>query len=322
MRFSIYALILLAATLFVAPRARADKPAPRVLAPATKAPKAPPSAAVDADGAPLRLPDDKPTRDLVFKTTTDSTGREVQLKMHVFEPRGHRATDKNPVLVFFHGGGWNDGSPRSFYPHCAYFAARGMVAVAPEYRVKNRQKTTPYQSVADGKSAIRYLRAHAAELGIDPQRIVAAGSSAGGHIAACTALLRGFDEKSEDAAISSAPNALALYNPVIDTSKAGYGNARLGDRWREISPLHNVRRGLPPTILFHGDADKTVPYANAVAFEKAMRDAGNRCQLVTLHGVGHGFVYNLKNKAARTAVRETDVFLRSLGYLHGEPTIE
>lgn len=297
-----------------ATNARAAEP---VAAPVAKAP-----AAVGTDGVPLRLPDDKPTRDLVFKTTTDAAGREVQLTMHLFEPRDHRATDRVPAIVFFHGGGWNDGSPRSFYPHCAYFASRGLVAVAPEYRVKNRQQTTPFESVADGKSAIRFLRAHAAELGLDPRRIVAAGSSAGGHVAACTALLTTLDEPGEDAAISSAPDALVLFNPVIDTSADGYGHARLGDRWREISPLHQVRRGLPPTILFHGDADKTVPYANAVAFEKAMRAAGNRCELVTLHGVGHGFVYNLKSKTARRAVRDTDIFLRSLGYLKGEPTIE
>ena len=196
-----------------------------------------------------------------------------------------------------------------------------MVAIAPDYRVKNRQQTTPFESVKDAKSVVRWTRAHAGELGIDPQRIAAAGSSAGGHVAACSVIVPGFDEANENAAVSSSPNALVLFNPVIDTSLNGYGNERLGARWQEISPLQHVRPGLPPTIVFHGTADKTVPYQNAVDFEKAMKAAGNRCELVTFRGIGHGFAYRLYNKAANQAARDTDKFLASLGYLQGEPTL-
>ena len=264
----------------------------------------------------------QPTRSMVYKTTTDSKGEKVELQLHVFEPIGHKATDKTPAIVFFFGGGWQNGSPSAFYPHCAYFASRGLVAISADYRVRTRQGTTPFECVADGKSAVRYVRANGAAMGIDASRIAAAGSSAGGHVAASTALIAGLDEKNEDATISSIPNALILFNPVIDTSTAGYGNARLGDRWREISPLHHVRAGLPPTIVFHGNADKTVPYANAQAFEAAMRAGGNRCELVTLEGVGHGFAYNLANKPANLATRESDKFLATLGYLKGEPTLQ
>jgi acetyl esterase len=263
----------------------------------------------------------KPTRRVIYKTTTDAAGQPVELRMNIFEPPGHTATDKTPVIVFFFGGGWNSGNPNVLSPHAAYFASRGIVAVAPDYRVRNRQQTTPFESVADGKSAIRYVRAHANELGIDPDRIIASGTSAGGHVAACTAIVPGQEEKGEDTTVSSVPNALALYNPVIDTSPAGYGNGRLKERWQEISPLQHVRPGLAPTIVFHGDADKTVPYANAVAFDAAMKKAGNRCELVTLPGVGHGFVPPFSTPVAQRAVRETDVFLASLGYLKGAPTI-
>ncbi|BCM93761.1 acetylxylan esterase [Abditibacteriota bacterium] len=263
----------------------------------------------------------QPTRTVVYKTTTNAAGDKVDLVMNIFEPPGHKASDKTPAIVFFFGGGWNDGSPKSFFPHCAYFASRGLVAIAPDYRVKTRQQTTPFQSVADAKSAMRFVRQNAPAWGIDPNRMAAAGSSAGGHVAACTAIIPGLDEKSEDGAVSSAPNALVLYNPVIDTSPAGYGNERLGDRWQEISPLQHVRPGLPPTIVFHGTADKVVPYANAVAFETAMKAAGNRCELVTIRGEGHGFAYQIQKKSANRAVRETDVFLASLGYLQGEPTL-
>lgn len=263
----------------------------------------------------------QPTRSFVFKTTQDAAGKTVELKMNVFESTGHKAGDKTPVIVLFFGGGWINGSPTSFFPHCAYFASRGMVAIAPDYRVRSREKTTPFECVADGKSAIRYVRAHASELGIDPNRIVAGGSSAGGHVAACTALIPGLDEKGEDLAVSSVPNALALYNPVIDTSVEGYGHERLGERWQEISPLQHVRPGLPPTLVCHGNADKTVPYANVVAFEAAMKQAGNRAELLTLNGIGHGFVYKIASSPANRSVRATDVFLASLGYLQGEPTL-
>jgi acetyl esterase len=263
----------------------------------------------------------KPTRTVVYKTTTNGAGEKVELTLNIFEPTNHKATDKTPAIALFFGGGWLNGSPNSLFPHCAYFASRGMVAFAPDYRVKSRHQTTPFESVADGKSAIRYLRVHAAELGIDPNRIAAGGSSAGGHVAATAGIIPGLDEKTEDAAISSVPNALVLFNPVVDTSPAGYGNERLTERWKEISPLQAVRAGLPPTIVVHGTADKIVPYANAAAFEKAMKEAGNRVELLTLEGEGHGLVPDIKKKTATVAMRAADVFLASLGYLQGEPTM-
>jgi acetyl esterase len=285
------------------------------------APVSPPGVAENEGEAQAQVPRPQPTQRLVFKNTTDAAGQPVQLHLNIFNPAGHKAGDKTPVFVFFYGGGWNTGNPRLLFQHCAYFASRGIVAIAPDYRVKNRQQTTPFECVADGKSAIRYVRAHASELGIDPDKIVAAGTSAGGHVAASAAIIPGLDEKGEDTAVSSVPNALVLYNPVIDTSPAGFGNARLKERWQEISPLQHVRPGLPPTIVFHGDADTTVPYANVVAFEAAMKQAGNRCELVTFPGVGHGFVPRFSTSTAQQAIRDTDKFLASLGYLQGEPTL-
>ncbi len=263
----------------------------------------------------------KPTRTIVYKTTTDKAGEKVELAMDIFEPADHKASDKTPVVVSFFGGGWVGGSTGSFYPQSAYFVSRGMVAIVPDYRVRNRQKTSPYESVADGKSAVRWLRAHASELGIDPNRIVAAGASAGGSLAAGAGILPGLDEKTEDASVSSVPNALMLYFPVIDTSDKGYGHSRLGDRWKEISPTDHVRLGLPPTIIFHGTADKTVPYQNAVDFAKAMKAAGNRCEFVTVEGAGHGFAYQIGREYGNLALRQSDEFLESLGHLQGAPTL-
>ena len=114
---------------------------------------------------------------------------------------------------------------------------------------------------------------------------------------------------------------MILYNPVVDLSPQGYGNERVGPKWESISPLQHVQVGEPPTIIFHGTADKTVPYENAVAFEKAMKDAGNAIELVTFRGVGHGFAYRPAKKDANLALRLTDEFLAGLGYIEGEPTL-
>ena len=86
----------------------------------------------------------QPTRVDVYKTAS-----ETELKVFIFEPDGHKTKDKRPCAVFFFGGGWTGGTPTQFYPHCAYLASRGMVAIA-DYRVKSRQKTTPFECVKDG----------------------------------------------------------------------------------------------------------------------------------------------------------------------------
>jgi len=151
-----------------------------------------------------------PDESLEYKTIG-----ETRLKLHIFKPDVHKPSDKRPAIVFFFGGGWNSGSPSQFYPHCKYLASRGMVAMSAEYRVKSRNNTTPRECVKDGKSAVRWIRQRAEELGIDPGRIAAGGGSAGGHVAAATGTTRGFEEEGEDLRISSSPDALVLFNPVF-----------------------------------------------------------------------------------------------------------
>lgn len=214
----------------------------------------------------------------------------VELQLHVFNPADHAPGDHRPAIVFFFGGGWAEGTPAQFYPQARRFAENGVVAMSADYRVRTRHNTTPFECVRDGKSAVRWIRRHAAELGIDPDRIVAAGGSAGGHVAACTALIRGHEEDGEATDVSSAPDALILFNPVIDTTERGYGMEAVGRaRKTELSPAHHVRGGLPPTLIFHGTADRTVPFENAERFARLMQEAGNTCILVPFENKGHGF---------------------------------
>ncbi|WP_320178406.1 alpha/beta hydrolase fold domain-containing protein [Roseovarius pacificus] len=257
----------------------------------------------------------EPSRKIVYKNIGD-----VSLSLHLFEPEGHSPEDSAPAIVFFFGGGWTGGSPTQFYPHCAYFAARGMVAAAAEYRIKSLHGTSPAECVKDGKSAVRWLRAHAGELGIDPDRIVAGGGSAGGHVAACTGTIEGFEEAGEDVAISSCPQAMVLFNPVLDVATNERFLDRFGDLAKALSPQQHINEGTPPTIIFHGTADTTVPFAQATAFCDAMKEKGLVCKVVPFEGKGHGFFnYSRDREAYQKTIREADAFLVAQGLLPAAP---
>ena len=240
---------------------------------------------------------------------------DVKLALHVFYPADWKASDQRPAAVFFFGGGWVGGSPSQFYPQCKHLAAKGIVAAAAEYRVKKKHGTSPFECVADGKSAVRWLRTNADKMGIDPDRIIAGGGSAGGHVAACTGVIDAFDEKEEDGNVSSKPNVMVLFNPVIDTSKRGYGYDKLKDRFQEISPVHHVRKGIAPTIIFVGTSDTTTPAAGDRKFCELMKEVDNRCELHEYKGRKHGFFNKGRGKDYSDTIKKMDTFLKSLGYL-------
>jgi len=251
----------------------------------------------------------EPDESLVYKTTA-----ETDLKLHVFYPEGHKASDQRPAIVFFFGGGWVDGSPSQFFPHCDYLASRGMVAMSAEYRVRSRDKTTPRECVQDGKSAVRWIRQHAETLGIDPEHILAGGGSAGGHVAAATGTVEGFNEEGEDPGISSRPTALVLFNPVFDNGPGGYGHDRVKAYWKAISPMHNINENTPPTVVFFGTKDKHVPVATAEEYKQRMEALGLRCDLYLYKDQPHGF-FNLGRDCYKATLEDMDRFLVSLGYL-------
>lgn len=242
---------------------------------------------------------------------------EDKLTLDIFAPANHNTDKPLPVIVFFFGWGWVAGSPDQFYPQCRYFASRGMVAISADYRTKTKYGTTPFECVRDGKSAIRYIRANAAELGIDPEKIVAAGGSAGGHIAVCTAVIDGYNEEGEDPAVSFVPNALVLFNPVVDTTEKGYGADLLKGRETEISPVHHIKKGVAPCIIFHGTSDKDIPLENVERFCGLMKQAGNICELVRFEQKEHGFYnYGLEeNKIFLQTLGAAEKFLSSHGFL-------
>jgi sialate O-acetylesterase len=242
------------------------------------------------------------------------------LSLLIHRPEGWKATDKRPAIVFFFGGGWTNGSVRQFESQAAYLAGRGMVAARADYRVKSRQNVQPDACVEDAKSAVRWLRTHAGAHGIDPDRIVAAGGSAGGHIAACTATTAGFEAEGQDLSVSSKPSALVLFNPVLlldgpITKRYLNDDEALA---RRISPMNGIDASLPPTLLLYGSDDRLGDPAEP--FMARAKAKGARVELFMAEGVGHGF-FNRSPWTART-LKRVDEFLGSLGYVEGPPTIE
>jgi acetyl esterase len=258
---------------------------------------------------------DPPTKSFVYKKA-----KQCDLEIVVDYPPAWKETDKRPGIVFFFGGGWTSGSVKQFETQAAHLASRGMVAARADYRIKSKfSEITPKDCVEDAKAAVRWFRKNAAKLGIDPQRIVAAGGSAGGHLAACTAFVEGVEGEGEDTKISSKPQALVLFNPVLRFDSPpkllGYvgKDAALG---KMISPLLYVKKDAPPTLLLYGADDELL--AHGEEFMKKSKELGYHAELFTAEGQGHGF-FNRSPWKEKTTQR-MDEFLVSIGYLEKPKT--
>ena len=247
----------------------------------------------------------------------------IGLKLRIYPAEQNGENQPRPAIIFYFGGGWLSGDLNQFAPHAAHFASRGMVAVLAEYRVLGRHKTDPFTALSDAKSAMRYLRSHARELNIAPDSIVASGGSAGGHLAAATACVEGFDDPGDDLSVSCTPNALVLFNPVLDNSPEGYGYDRIKKHFPAFSPMHNVRAGLPPTVIFLGDQDNLIPVEVMKKYKKSMEANRNICELYIYPGGVHGF-FNYKKPGSipyyQATLNQADDFLTRLGYLKNRTT--
>jgi acetyl esterase/lipase len=233
---------------------------------------------------PLSLPG---SETFVFKKVGD-----VELRLHVVKPEDWKPSDKRPCLVTFFGGGWSSGTPAKSITYAKWVAKYGLVGVAPDYRTRNRFNTQPEDCVADGRAAVRWIQDHAAELGVDPAKIVVQGSSAGGHVAAWTAIPDPVTpETASDPVPNPAPMGLILLWPVTDTGTNGYGGpkrfANDEARANNLSVTGRMPAKMPPILVFHGTADKTVKFENSQAFTDKMKANGNSCELVVFPDAPH-----------------------------------
>ena len=259
-------------------------------------------------GAPLvGIAADEPF--VVYKTTG---GRE--LRLFIDEPPAGRAEATRPAVVYFHGGGWVQGTPNHLMRYSRHLAQRGVVGFRVEYRLVDRKRPEPpVPCIEDAKSALRFVRANAGRLGVDPARIAAAGGSAGAHLAVFAALVEGMDDQADDHSVSCRPDALILFNPVLDLGPGNFGHERVKERYRDFSPAHHVSSGAPPMLVLTGADDTTTPLATIEPFVAAMRQAGNRCELVVYPGAGHSF-FNKEPFGSQTLAEVTE-FVRSLGWI-------
>lgn len=226
----------------------------------------------------------------VYKTIDN-----IELTADIFYTKRSFEREGNTAIVFFHGGGWAFGSPDEFFSTCERYAGKGIIAISASYRLSIEKGVTPHktispiESVMDAKSAIRWVRANAVKFHIDKNKIVAAGQSAGGHLALCTAMIDDHSEKTDDLSVSCRPDAVLLFSACVNAVE-GWCDRLLASRrdkiW-SISPFHHIRGDLPPMIEFHGTYDEQVPVWTVQFFSADMKKAGNYFELHQYEGRRH-----------------------------------
>jgi acetyl esterase/lipase len=257
---------------------------------------------------------------VVYKSTPQG-----DLKINLFFPPLWKAKDRRPAIVFFFGGNCATGSSAQFASTAEYFASRGMVGASADYRIQSIHNTSPTACAEDAKSAIRWLRMNASRLGIDRTRVIAGGGSSGATIAAFAAYNSTFEPDDENHSISCKPNALVLINPAVgfpDASRmtpeqAAAATGPIGTFIRSWK----VTKGGPPAVLFFGTEDSL--QEKALDFARQLIAAGTRAEFYTAEGQKHAFYSRSDASPWHTLVlRRMDLFLASLGYLQGDPTVE
>ena len=253
-------------------------------------------------------------------------------------PAESQNTKSTGAIAFFFGGGWRGGSYTHFQRQALYFSQRGLTSFLFDYRVESRQNTSPVECIKDARSALRFLKQNHAIFNIDPQKIIASGGSAGGHIAAATGTIHSVNESTDDLNIDPTPAAMVLFNPVFDNGPNGYhgSNAKalieddflchcksypisngkwaslFKERYKEISPFHNISDQTPPSLVMFGNQDHLVPVATAESFQEQMKQLNNVCQLIIYKGAKHGFFNGVNTKVNEDNLVQAEYFYGTL----------
>ena len=240
-------------------------------------------------------------------------------QMEIYFPEGHDpAKAKVPGIIMFHGGGWTSGNRSQFRYLCHYFASRGLVAATASYQLA--PKTKPDKTVegdrkrvciVDAKSAIRWYKKNASDLGIDPERIIGGGGSAGGHIVLVATNNPGLNDPEDDTSIDTSVVAYLLFNPAVNNRKGGIIDP-------EIQPLEHIGKTMAPAIAFWGTEDKWLK--GWKPFYAELKERGiESVEVWEAEGQTHSF-FN-KQPWLDVTIAEADRFLIRHGLLEGKPTL-
>jgi len=280
----------------------------------------------------------------IYKTFGE---RKLQLAMHY--PPGWKKEDRRPAVLLFSGAHkvqpdkdgklpplaeerarlglpvQNTGPGTAHVPLADSFAQRGLVCMRVEYRTRGKDGVLPGEDIADAVSAMRWVRGNAGLLGIDPNRVVAAGGSSGAYLAASLFAFEPQYPPDADRPISARPNAIILYSPLIDWLNVGpmsdaflvvlNGDKELGAR---VSPARHWRKDMPPTLVLVGTEEP--PFAAVKEFADKWIAEGAPMELYVAEGGKHGFF--IQPEWVEKAAARTDQFLRSLGYLPDAPALK
>ena len=277
-----------------------------------------------------------------YRVTPDLTylrAGGVDLKLDVYHPRGQ--TTPNPTLIYFHGGGWTNGSKEGSSLTFLPYLEMGWTVVNVAYRLADAAHAPA--AVEDCRCALRWVYRNAEQFHFDLDKLVVTGNSAGGHLSLTTGMLpasAGLDRQcpgnrrrtwSTGATSTDELKVAAIINwygitDVVDLitrtpgPSGSFTEAWLGSRSdreavaRRVSPLTYVRSGLPPILTVHGDEDAIVPYSHGVRLHEALDAAGVPNQLVTIPGGGHGGFSGAESEQIYDAIR---TFLRAHDVLAG-----
>ncbi|MEM7146941.1 MAG: alpha/beta hydrolase fold domain-containing protein [Verrucomicrobiota bacterium] len=254
----------------------------------------------------------------VYKGEGDKA-REIE----IYFPEDHDPASKAvPGIIMFHGGGWGGGDRQQFRNLCHYFSTRGLVAATVTYQLAPKAGSDEIKElkegesrkrvcIVDAKSAIRWFKEHAEELGIDPQTIIAGGGSAGGHISLLATTNPGLNDPSDPVEHDTSVAAYLLFNPALSAGDATDS---------EVDFLQHLTADLAPAIVFFGSEDKWLKNGwEAASAKLSDLDLDDSVNVRIADGQDHGF-FNRQPWADVTLI-EADGFLRELGYLEGEPTL-